>query len=82
MIVTNVFYIMWMIWNSSMNMFCLLFNFKYHVLMFLFFIYTDLIAYECNNHVLRNGQSMGVLSLNDLAVDGTLNINKQISVCT
>ena len=28
-------------------------------------------------HILRKGQQMGVPSLNDLAVDGTLNTNKQ-----
>ena len=28
-------------------------------------------------HVLRKGQYMGVPSLNDLAVDGTLNTNNQ-----
>ena len=28
-------------------------------------------------HVLRKGQKMGVPSLNDLAVDGTLNTTKQ-----
>ena len=31
-------------------------------------------------HVLRKGQEMGVPSLNDLAVDGTLNTNKQTNL--
>ena len=33
-------------------------------------------------HVLRKGQSLGVPSLNDLAVYGTLNTNKQTKMST